>query len=106
MKDADGLVHWGGVFRIIMIGKIFDGFRVVGFDLETTGFDVRKERIVEYALIGSDVDGSEIDLQSLVYPEKRIPFEASNVHGIKDQDVRGSGIFSEHIGEISKIFND
>lgn len=106
MKDADGLVHWGGVFRIIMTGEIFDGFRVVGFDLETTGFDVRKERIVEYALIGSDVDGSDINLQSLVYPEKRIPFEASNVHGIKDQDVRASGNFSEHIGEISKIIND
>jgi DNA polymerase-3 subunit epsilon len=89
-----------------MAGEIFDGFRVVGFDLETTGFDVRKERIVEYALIGSDVDGSDINLQSLVYPEKRIPFEASNVHGIKDQDVRDSGNFSEHIGEISKIIND
>ena len=82
------------MFRIIMAGEIFDGFRVVGFDLETTGFDVRKERIVEYALIGSDVDGSDINLQSLVYPEKRIPFEASNVHGIKDQDVRDSGNFS------------
>ena len=106
LKDTDRLVHGGGMFRIIMAGEIFDGFRVVGFDLETTGFDVRKERIVEYALIGSDVDGSDINLQSLVYPEKRIPFDASNVHGIKDQDVRGAGNFSEHIGEISKIIND
>ena len=106
LKDTDSLVHGGGMFRIIMAGEIFDGFRVVGFDLETTGFDVRKERIVEYALIGSDVDGSDINLQSLVYPEKRIPFDASNVHGIKDQDVRGAGNFSEHIGEISKIIND
>ena len=106
LKDTDRLVHGGGMFRIIMAGEIFDGFRVVGFDLETTGFDVRKERIVEYALIGSDVDGSDINLQSLVYPEKRIPFDASNVHGIKDQDVRGAGNFSEHIGEISKIINN
>lgn len=106
MKDTDGLVHGGDVFRLIMAGEIFDGFRVVGFDLETTGFDIRKERIVEYALIGSDIDGTPINLQSLVYPGKRIPFEASNVHGIKDQDVRNAGSFSEHINEIAKIIDD
>ena len=106
MKDTDGLVHGGDGFRLIMAGEIFDGFRVVGFDLETTGFDIRKERIVEYALIGSDIDGAPINLQSLVYPEKRIPFEASNVHGIKDQDVRNAGAFSEHINEIAKIIDD
>ena len=106
MKETDGLVHGGDVFRLIMAGEIFDGFRVVGFDLETTGFDIRKERIVEYALIGSDIDGTPINLQSLVYPGKRIPFEASNVHGIKDQDVRNAGAFSEHINEIAKIIDD
>tara|TARA_B100000900_G_scaffold378699_1_gene363063 strand:+ start:8987 stop:9799 length:813 start_codon:yes stop_codon:yes gene_type:complete len=89
-----------------MAGEIFDGFRVVGFDLETTGFDIKKERIVEYALIGSDVDGTPINLQSLVYPGKRIPLEASNVHGIKDQDVKNSGSFSKHVDEISKVIND
>jgi DNA polymerase-3 subunit epsilon len=71
-------------------GEIFTGFRVLGFDLETTGFDVRKERIVEYALVGSDVDGSHINLQSLVNPGKRIPIESTNVHGIKDFDVKYS----------------
>ena len=89
-----------------MTGEIFDGFRVVGFDLETTGFDIKKERIVEYALIGSDIDGSSINVQSLVYPAKRIPLEASNVHGINDQDVRDAGAFSEHVGVISEIIND
>ena len=89
-----------------MAGEIFDGFRVVGFDLETTGFDIKKERIVEYALIGSDIDGSSINVQSLVYPAKRIPLEASNVHGINDQDVRDAGAFSEHVGLISEIIND
>jgi len=88
-----------------MTGGIFDGFRVVGFDLETTGFDLKKERIVEYALIGSDIDGTEINLQSLVNPEKKIPLEASNVHGIKDQDVKNAGRFSEHFRKISEIID-
>lgn len=89
-----------------MSGEIFAGFRVLGFDLETTGFDVRKERIVEYALVGSEIDGSRINLQSLVNPGKRIPIDSTNVHGIKDVDVKNSGDFSEHITNISRMMND
>ena len=40
-----------------MVDDPFTGRRVVAFDLETTGLDVRKDRVVQYALIGSDVDG-------------------------------------------------
>ena len=76
-----------------MSGEIFAGFRVLGFDLETTGFDVRKERIVEYALVGSEIDGSRINLQSFVNPGKRIPIDSTNVHGIKDVDVKNSVLF-------------
>jgi len=89
-----------------MSGDIFAGFRVLGFDLETTGFNARTERIVEYALVGSDIDGSHINLQSLVNPEKRIPFESSNVHGIKDKDVKLSGAFSQHVKKISEMMED
>jgi len=89
-----------------MSGDIFAGFRVLGFDLETTGFNARTERIVEYALVGSDIDGGHINLQSLVNPEKRIPFEASNVHGIKDRDVKLSGAFSQHIKKIAEMMED
>ena len=40
------------------------GYRVLGFDLETTGFNYRSDRIVQFAFIGSDADGSHINLQS------------------------------------------
>ena len=33
----------------------FSGFRVLGFDTETTGLDPRKDRIVQYAFVGVDV---------------------------------------------------
>ena len=89
-----------------MSGEIFAGFRVLGFDLETTGFDMRKERIVEYALVGSDVGGERIHLQSLVNPGKKIPLDSTNVHGIKDKDVRDSGEFSSHFKNISDMMED
>ena len=66
---------------------IFLGFRVLGFDLETTGFNPRQDRVVQFALVGSDSDGSKLSMQSLVNPGCRIPVESSNVHGIFDEDV-------------------
>ena len=36
--------------------SLFDGFKVLGFDTETTGLNPRKDRIVQYAFIGRNVD--------------------------------------------------
>jgi len=86
-----------------MSGTLLTGYRVLGFDLETTGFDHRKDRIVQYALVGSDTDGRHINLQSLVNPRVKIPPETTRVHGITNDDVRGMGEFSEHVNEISSL---
>ena len=62
------------------MSMVLEGMKVVGLDLETTGFDSRSERIVEYALVGSDSDGSHIRLCSLVDPERRIPSDSTAIH--------------------------
>ena len=77
------------------------GYRVLGFDLETTGFSNKKHRIVQYALIGCDADGSSMHLEGLVNPQMRIPMETTQIHGIHDSDVKNSPQFSEYITEIS-----
>ena len=61
-----------------MVGGMLTGYRVLGFDLETTGFilNPRSDRIVQYALIGSDVDGSHINQTALVNPRRSIPPES------------------------------
>ena len=82
---------------------MLSGYRVLGFDLETTGFDPRSDRVVQYALVGSDADGSHINLQSLVNPGMRIPEEAVRVHGITNDDVRGQGGFGNHIAEMVSL---
>lgn len=89
-----------------MSGSLLAGYRVLGFDLETTGFDHRKDRIVQYALVGSDVNGSHINLQSLVDPKVKIPPETTRVHGISNADVRGMGDFSEHAIEIRSMIEN
>ena len=89
-----------------MSAGMLSGYRVLGFDLETTGFDYRSDRIVQFALIGSDVDGSHINLQSLVDPRVPIPPSTTRVHGITDDDVRGVGEFNQHVADIASMIED
>tara|TARA_B100001113_G_scaffold352054_1_gene352507 strand:- start:98 stop:907 length:810 start_codon:yes stop_codon:yes gene_type:complete len=89
-----------------MVEDPFDGFRVLAFDLETTGLDTRRARIVQYALIGSDVEGEMISVNKIVNPTCKIPKEASSVHGIFDEDVKGKGVFLEHAENIHELLTD
>ena len=60
---------------------------IVFFDLETTGVNPAKDRIVEISLLKVDPDGGESTMHYLVNPEMPIPPESSEVHGIYDEDV-------------------
>lgn len=66
---------------------------IVFFDLETTGTDTTKDRIVEISLLKVFPDGSDITYHTLVNPEMPIPSGASSVHGITDEDVAGAPTF-------------
>ena len=65
------------------------------FDLETTGVDPATDRIVEICVLRACPDGSEESLTRRVDPLRPIPPEATAVHGIRDEDVRGKPAFSE-----------
>jgi DNA polymerase III subunit epsilon len=60
---------------------------VVFIDLETTGMDIVKDRIVEIALLKIHRDGKEEELLQRVNPEMPITEEATKVHGITNEDV-------------------
>ena len=89
----------------LMAQDFLSGERVLAFDLETTGISTSKDRIVQIALIGADSDGSQIHFESLVNPQRPIPFPASNVHGIYDADVRGIDPYSSISGEVSQLID-
>ncbi len=65
------------------------------FDLETTGIDPQKDRIVQIAIIRVEPDGSRRTFESLVNPEVPIPEGATAVHGIRDVDVANEPTFSQ-----------
>jgi DNA polymerase-3 subunit epsilon len=64
------------------------------FDLETTGLDVRNDRIVELALIRYTPEGDVLERVRRFNPGVPIPPEATRVHGIADADVVEEPSFS------------
>lgn len=77
---------------------------IIFFDLETTGTDIVKDRIVEICFIKVFPDGREIEYSKRINPGMHIPEGASAVHGIYDDDVKDSPRFSDVAREIAKEF--
>jgi len=68
---------------------------LIVFDLETTGVDTDRDRIVEIAAVKVLPDGSRESRRRLVNPGIPIPAGATAVHGITDEDVRDAPSFSK-----------
>lgn len=73
---------------------------IVFFDLETTGVNVNKSRIVEFAGIKINSSNEKSELHRLVNPLVEIPEEASEIHGIYDMDVADQPTFNNLSNEI------
>ncbi len=63
------------------------------FDLETTGTDVSKDRIVEISIVRIMPNGDRESKTRRINPGIPIPKEASAVHGIYDEDVKEAPFF-------------
>ena len=77
---------------------------VVFFDLETTGTDINKDRIVEICYLKVWPNGNQEEKHMRINPEMHIPEEASKVHGIFDEDVKNCPKFKEEAKNIAKVF--
>jgi len=76
------------------------------FDLETTGTDVAKDRIVEMTVIKVMPDGSKDIKERRVNPTIPIPKEASDVHGITDEMVADSPTFKSISKSLDEFLKD
>ena len=65
------------------------------FDLETTGTNIVKDRIVEIGIIKIFPDGKKNEKIWRVNPECPIPNEATLIHGITDLDVKNEPSFKD-----------
>jgi len=75
------------------------------FDLETTGTNIGKDRIVEICVLKVNPDVSRESKTWLINPEMPIPAEASAVHGIYDKDVENAPTFKEAAPKIMEMLS-
>ena len=68
---------------------------LVFFDLETTGINITKDRIVEISYLKITPDGKEECKTRRVNPQIPIPEQATAVHGITNDDVKDCPTFKE-----------
>lgn len=68
---------------------------IVFFDLETTGVDTSKDRIVEISMVKVMPDGEEIIKTRKINPQMPIPPSSTAIHGITDEDVRDCPSFAQ-----------
>ena len=58
------------------------------FDLETTGLDISKDRIVQIAILKIHPDGKKEELNLLINPEMNISESNAAIHGITNEIVK------------------
>lgn len=77
---------------------------IIFFDLETTGIDIVKDRIVEISVLKVCPNGDEISKTRRINPGMPIPAEASAVHGIYDKDVENEPHFKDIAKSMATFF--
>ena len=68
---------------------------IIFFDLETTGVDHAKDRIVELAMVKIFPDGKREKNVKRINPGIPIPPEVTLIHGISDEDVKNCPPFKQ-----------
>ncbi|MDD2476957.1 MAG: 3'-5' exonuclease [Dysgonamonadaceae bacterium] len=68
---------------------------LVFFDLETTGINISRDRIVEFSFLKVFPNGDEEIKSKRVNPEMPIPPESTAIHGITDEDVKDCPTFKQ-----------
>jgi DNA polymerase-3 subunit epsilon len=78
---------------------------LVIFDLETTGLDLVKDRVIQISYIKVFPDGKEERGNHLINPEKPIPEVVEELTGIKNEDVKDKPTFKQMAQQLNQVFS-
>ncbi|MEJ6505469.1 MAG: 3'-5' exonuclease [Crocinitomicaceae bacterium] len=76
------------------------------FDLETTGLQITKDRIVQIAILKVHPDTSQEELNLIVNPEMDIPQEVIDIHGITNERALKAPTFKEIAKELKAFIGN
>ena len=77
---------------------------LVIFDLETTGLDIVKARIIQISYIKVYPDGREERGNEIINPEEHIPPFITQLTGLSDEDVKDKPTFKEIASKLASMF--
>ena len=77
---------------------------LVIFDLETTGLDLVRDRVIQLSYIKVFPDGREERGNELINPEKPIPDIVVQLTGINNEDVKDKPTFKQLAAKIHEVF--
>ena len=77
---------------------------LVIFDLETTGLDLVKSRIIQISYIKVYPDGREERGNTLINPEESIPPFVTQLTGISNDDVKDKPTFKQIAAKLNEMF--
>lgn len=76
------------------------------FDLETTGLNISKDRIVQIAILKIHPSGNKEELNLLINPEMIISESNSAIHGVTNEMVKDAPTFKEAGQKIVEFIGD
>ncbi|HEY9053580.1 MAG TPA: 3'-5' exonuclease [Rectinemataceae bacterium] len=93
-----------------LLPDAWEGRKYAAFDVETTGLDPSRDRILEIGLVlfSFDSEGAlteETSWSSLVNPAMAIPPSSTSIHGITDLDVSQAPFFSEVASRLAELLS-
>jgi DNA polymerase-3 subunit epsilon len=103
--------HYPGIAHLLRVAALglAEGFAgdhivadlpIVAIDTETTGRDPASDRVVEVACVRWERGEITLRKSWLINPERPIPKEAFDVHGISDEAVKDAPVFAAILPEL------
>ena len=75
----------------------------VSLDLETTGLDPDRDRVIEVGAVAFTPDRTIATLERLVDPQRSLPEAVARLTGITQADLEGAGSAAAAIGELAEM---
>lgn len=79
--------------------------RFAVLDIESTGVNIARDRIVQVAVVQVDEGKVKLRASWYIYPERPVG-EAANIHGITDERLASAATFSEVARDILSVIGD
>lgn len=78
----------------------------ISLDLETTGIDPEKDKIIEFGAVKFDLSGHKETLSFLINPGLTLPQIITHITKITDNDLKGQPLITEKLQEIKDFIGD